>query len=716
MKKLDKEQGLTEYAIRLESSSGSQSVNEPRIEYLYLTPIGTGSGKGRGRSEKKTGVSAQLAPESALAAQIMVEAGPELRRPIAPFSPAVTPPPGAFIVGHYVVERAIGRGGMGDVYLARDTRLGRPVAVKLLRADYNPTESRVRRFHREARAVCTLNHPNIVTIYEVGESNGAPFIVSEFIEGLTLRRLIPLSGMKVHLALDIVIQIASALSAAHQMGIVHRDIKPENVMVRSDGYVKVLDFGLAKLSDALEGRTDRDVSMLSAAPGVVLGTISYMSPEQARGLNVDGRTDVFSLGIVFYEMITGQKPFTGATTSDVLAAILSKEPAPASAHVPDLPEEVQWIINNAICKNTDARYSTINEMMRDLREVKDELAMRSRQERKASSKAPAASEKALFGKSSGRDLAPIASPAEPPAGRPVRGDILHLSRETVSLQGQAGEPPARTSKKASPRGKWAGLRLPIAIALFLLLLLAAVAVVRFLTSGNPLSFRTPSSSRTRAEPLPRAERHQPHQRLMPGEDRNQRRAGRRPEGQISQHRTDPVSQAEIRAMARLIPVDDRLGVRDPLGDRLVNDLGRELAARQRQQYSAAGEGIDEGARIADRQRARPRPLAAELERPGSQPFAVDDRALQPFVRPRIRPHRQIEQPLAVAPGIEERGLGRDETEIDAILLDLREPAVSVPEEEELPMSIEPRDPAQVGLASEQPGPLEARPPGSVLSL
>ncbi|MFN0087925.1 MAG: protein kinase domain-containing protein [Blastocatellia bacterium] len=501
MKKIDEATGLTEYATRLESSSESQSGNESEIEYLYLTPIDTGSGEGGGISEGETGVSVQPAGGGRLAASTGVKTAPA-RRPAVSSPPVAASPASTFTIGHYEVDRAIGRGGMGDVYLARDTRLGRPVAVKLLRADYKPTELRVRRFHQEARAVCALNHPNIVTIYEVGESNGAPFIVSEFIEGLTLRRLIPPHGMKVHLALDIAIQITSALSAAHQAGIVHRDIKPENVMVRGDGYVKVLDFGLAKLSDALEGRADRSHSPTGSAPGTVLGTISYMSPEQARGLDVDGRTDIFSLGIVLYEMITGRKPFTGPATNDVLAAILNKEPARASGHVPDLPEEVQWIIDNAICKNLDARYPTINEMMRDLREVKDELAMRSRQERKSLVKELGWPEMARTGKPSGRALVSVGPVSAPLVRPPLRGEILDLSRETVSLQERAIESFSRSSKDVTPQQeeresrKRTGYRLPVTIAigaigaigLMLAGLLAAVAVYRFYASAGPLTF------------------------------------------------------------------------------------------------------------------------------------------------------------------------------------------------------------------------------------
>jgi serine/threonine protein kinase len=226
----------------------------------------------------------------------------------------------------YQIERLLGRGGMGEVYLARDTRLGRPVAIKLLPSLFHQDPNRVRRFQQEARAASSLNHPNIVTIHEVGETDGQRFIVSEFINGKTLCEMMKAGGVALAQALDIIIQTAGALSAAHQAGIVHRDIKPENLMVRPDGYVKVLDFGLAKLTERAQGlggiRPDEaadDLSRLSTQAGALLGTFKYMSSEQARGQPVDARTDVFSLGVVFYEMVAGRGPFDGETASDVVA-------------------------------------------------------------------------------------------------------------------------------------------------------------------------------------------------------------------------------------------------------------------------------------------------------------------------------------------------------------------------------------------------------------
>ena len=314
----------------------------------------------------------------ALAAELLTQAQP--------------PPLVGQSLGVYQVERHVGRGGMGEVYLARDTRLGRPVAVKLLPASFHQDPDRVRRFQQEARATSLLNHPNIVTIHEVAESAGLRFIVSEFVEGKTLREMIKAASLKLDQALDIVIQTASALAAAHQAGIVHRDIKPENIMVRPDGYVKVLDFGLAKLSERLPqkmpGEQQADAaassSELSTQTGTVMGTVKYMSPEQARGQRVDHRTDIFSLGIVLYETITGRPPFEGETASHTIVAILEQEPQPISAYAPDAPAELQEVIDSALRKNREDRYRTVGAMLNDLKEVRDDAAYRARQERHSS--------------------------------------------------------------------------------------------------------------------------------------------------------------------------------------------------------------------------------------------------------------------------------------------------------------------------------------------
>src|SRR5262249_3322319 len=213
---------------------------------------------------------------------------------------------------HYQALSLLGAGGMGEVYLAEDTRLRRKVALKLMPWRFTQDADRARRFEREARAASSLNHPSILTIHEIGAIDNRHFIVSEYVEGETLRQRMEDGKIACGVALDVAIQVASALSAAHAAGITHRDIKPENGMVRPDGLVKVLDFGLAKLSEIQSPPTD-SLNRLSTEPGMVMGTVSYMSPEQARGLKVDHRTDIFSLGVMLYEMLAGHRPFEGAT-------------------------------------------------------------------------------------------------------------------------------------------------------------------------------------------------------------------------------------------------------------------------------------------------------------------------------------------------------------------------------------------------------------------
>jgi eukaryotic-like serine/threonine-protein kinase len=282
-------------------------------------------------------------------------------------------------LGPYRITGAIGRGGMGEVYLAQDTRLGRRVAIKLLPSHFTSEPERVRRFQQEARAASALNHPNIVTIHEIGQQDALHFIVTEFIEGETLRALAG-RGLPFKQALDIAVQTAEALSAAHQAGITHRDIKPENIMLRPDGYVKVLDFGLAKLSEpqAFRNQSDGSISWLDTSPGIVMGTVSYMSPEQVRGHAVDARTDIFSLGVVLYEIIAGRKPFAGETTSDIIAAILEREPTPLLELKSDLPYELQRIITKALAKDRNWRYQSSKDLLIDLRLLKDELEMAAR--------------------------------------------------------------------------------------------------------------------------------------------------------------------------------------------------------------------------------------------------------------------------------------------------------------------------------------------------
>jgi eukaryotic-like serine/threonine-protein kinase len=288
-------------------------------------------------------------------------------------------------LGRYRILSLLGRGGMGEVYKAKDTTLGREVAIKVLPHGFSIDRDRLRRFEQEARAASALNHPNIITIHEFGQEEGVHFIVSEFIEGETLRRRIGgerTAGERMNAAeiLEIAIQITSALNAAHDAGIVHRDIKPENVMVRPDGLVKVLDFGLAKLIErrSFDTVTDaNDVSYdatgattASGRMGAVMGTVSYMSPEQARGQRLDARSDLFSLGVALYEMTAGHSPFAHATVADTIASILEKEPPPLGRFTSEVPEAMEWIIRKSLSKDREERYQTARELLDDLRSLK----------------------------------------------------------------------------------------------------------------------------------------------------------------------------------------------------------------------------------------------------------------------------------------------------------------------------------------------------------
>jgi serine/threonine protein kinase/tetratricopeptide (TPR) repeat protein len=278
-------------------------------------------------------------------------------------------------ISHYQIESLLGVGGMGAVYLARDERLGRKVALKLLPEHLKADETQLSRFKTEARSASALNHPNILTVYEIGAEGTRRFIATEFIEGITLRASLMCGRMNLHDALEIAVQVASALVAAHEAGVVHRDLKPENIMLRPDGYVKVLDFGIAKLTEQRPASDDDEVGttvVLQTRLGLVLGTARYMSPEQARGQTVDARSDIWSLGVVIYEMIAGIPPFAGETPSDCIASILTTEPLPLSGVLPEVPLNLESIVQKALCKNRDERYQTIKEMLADLRNLKEE--------------------------------------------------------------------------------------------------------------------------------------------------------------------------------------------------------------------------------------------------------------------------------------------------------------------------------------------------------
>src|SRR5437899_2722148 len=290
-------------------------------------------------------------------------------------------------LSHYRIVSKIGEGGMGEVYLAEDTRLRRRVALKVLPEKIAADADRLLRFEREAFAASALNHPNILTIFEFGAVGKTHFLVSEFVEGVSLRQRLNGDTVTLSEALEIAIQITSALQAAHEAGIIHRDIKPDNLMLRADGYVKVLDFGLAKLagpsplaaaSDSSEEATRKH---LQTQAGIIMGTVAYMSPEQARGLEVDQRTDIWSLGCVLYEMLSRQQPFGGETITDTLANIIHREPVSVLALRRDANAELERIINRTLAKKRDERYQTANELLTDLKQLRKRLEFEAELER-----------------------------------------------------------------------------------------------------------------------------------------------------------------------------------------------------------------------------------------------------------------------------------------------------------------------------------------------
>jgi serine/threonine protein kinase len=277
------------------------------------------------------------------------------------------------ILSHYRIVAKIGSGGMGEVYSAQDTKLDRKVAIKFLHDELSKDTDKLNRFIREAKAASALNHPNILTVYEVGEVNGKNYIATELIDGKTLREhLSKKETLSLNTILKIGVQVTEALSAAHQAGIIHRDIKPENIMIRQDGYAKVLDFGLAKLSEpgaVATGSEDATRAQVNTTPGMVMGTVSYMSPEQARGLPTDARTDIWSLGIVLYEMLTGKLPFSGETVNHTIVSILEKEPL----QLENVPGELQRIVRKSLTKDLEMRYQSARDMLIDLKNLRREL-------------------------------------------------------------------------------------------------------------------------------------------------------------------------------------------------------------------------------------------------------------------------------------------------------------------------------------------------------
>lgn len=383
-------------------------------------------------------------------------------------------------VSHYRIISKIGAGGMGEVYRAQDTELGRHVALKFLPEDLASNQNRIKRFNQEAKTASALNHPNILTVYEIGRADETIYMATEFVDGLTLRQRLrqrerPLKLVEI---LDIAIQIASALVAAHTAGIVHRDIKPENIMVRADGIVKVLDFGLAKLTerqDSLTGSEDSTVAFVNTEPGSVLGTAAYMSPEQAAGREVDARSDVWSLGVVLYEMIAGRAPFEGASKSHIIVSIIDRDPAPITQIVPEVPESLEWIIAEALTKDREERCQTAKELLGKLRRLKQRI------ESGALPISPAdLSRSASAHSSAAHSVAPLASIADKQA------TVDEAARSTA----ESGEAAATRAIPAQPARGWSTQTKTIAAAgaAFVLVVVGAIGFGLFKLLTQPKEF------------------------------------------------------------------------------------------------------------------------------------------------------------------------------------------------------------------------------------
>src|ERR1700674_1938239 len=273
-------------------------------------------------------------------------------------------------LGPYEIQSPLGAGGMGGVYRARDPRLERSVAIKILPAAFSADCDRLDRFEQEARSASALNHPNIVTIYELGQDGSSHYIAMELVEGKTLRELLASGLLPMQKAIEIAAQVAEGLTKAHEAGITHRDLKPENLMVSNDGSVKILDFGLAKLASPRRGRSDMSTTSLTSS-GLVLGTVGYMSPEQAGGVPLDFRSDQFSFGLVLYEMVTGKRAFQRSTAAETLVAILREHPEPIGVHNPDVPAPLCWAIERCLAKEPDKRYVSTRDLARELAAIRD---------------------------------------------------------------------------------------------------------------------------------------------------------------------------------------------------------------------------------------------------------------------------------------------------------------------------------------------------------
>ncbi|MEK6324041.1 MAG: protein kinase [Acidobacteriota bacterium] len=334
------------------------------------------------------------------------------------------------IISHYRSILRLGAGGMGEVYLAEDTKLDRKVAIKLLPPESMADERAKRRLIREAQSAAMLDHPNICSIYEVGEEGDHSFIVMQYVKGETLAARIQRKPMDFQEALDVAAQVADALAEAHSHGIIHRDIKPQNIMITPRGQVKVMDFGLAKaINQRSELESGADTQILLTEPGLILGTIPYMSPEQVRGETLDDRSDIFSFGAVVYEMVSGRQPFAAESAAATISTILTKEPPPLARFEPSVPNELQRIVTKALRKNRDERYQTVKDLLIDLRSLKEEQAFEEKLER---SRSPESASQPPVATGGGTAVATADQPA-------VRSDELATARTTSSAEYMVNE-------------------------------------------------------------------------------------------------------------------------------------------------------------------------------------------------------------------------------------------------------------------------------------
>jgi len=377
-------------------------------------------------------------------------------------------------LGQYTIVSKLGEGGMGEVYLAEDTRLRRRVALKILPEKIAADPSRLLRFEREAFAASALNHPNILTIFEFGAVDNKHFLASEFVEGVSLRQRLSSGPMSLNETLDIAIQTASALQAAHQAGIIHRDIKPDNLMLRADGYVKVLDFGLAKLSEPEAFSTGlvsdpaaQTQKQLQTEAGVIMGTVGYMSPEQTRGLGVDKRTDIWSLGCVLYEMLSGESPFRGDTMADTLANIIHREPVSISTRRRDSNPELEAIVNRSLAKNADERYQSAAELLADLKQLQKRLEFEVQLERSSTPNIETARTQIISRTTGGLEAS--SSPDEITRGATTEANANRATASTTMF------PAPRSPNSPGEPGKSRSRKTTIVIAAMVMIVVAAIA-------------------------------------------------------------------------------------------------------------------------------------------------------------------------------------------------------------------------------------------------